>query len=211
MELGFSDGSSCQALQCRSSCHCMTAKLRNQTRRAFLETGSPAKSLSTKTVIVSTCSCLRKRNAVRDFPNQVSCCTLQRNEVEVTRFTHSLGKRHCSFCQIKPVLGQIRKSHACRSVTCCIFFIQNLTLPTIRHSRPCLAVSLSRYSHGRGFRIAFRFINDEWCVPQVRFNVQVFVLFDLSQLETHGSSTKYLSHLNHPKRSVPMSSLCIWT
>ena len=31
-------------------------------------------------------------------------------------------------------LGQIRKTHACRSVTCCIFLLQNVTLPTIRHT-----------------------------------------------------------------------------
>ena len=36
----------------------------------FLDTGSPAKSLSTKTVILSTCSCLRIRVAAFGFPTR---------------------------------------------------------------------------------------------------------------------------------------------
>ena len=57
----------------------------------FLETGAPAKSLSTKAVILSTCSC-RNLNAALGFPDQISRCTFHWHNVEFTRFTQSLGQ-----------------------------------------------------------------------------------------------------------------------
>ena len=44
---------------CGSRFHGVITGLSHQSRSAFLETGSPATPLSTKTVILSTCSCLR--------------------------------------------------------------------------------------------------------------------------------------------------------
>ena len=88
----------------------------------FLETGSPAKSLSTKTVILSTCSCLRNRYAIRGFPTRYRAARFQRNEIELAKFSHSLVQMLRGFCKIQPVFSQLRKSHACRWVTHCIFF-----------------------------------------------------------------------------------------
>ena len=59
----------------------------------------------------------------------------------LTRFTHSLDQMLCCFCKIQSVLGQTRKSHACRSVSRCMFFNQNLIL-FLRLTPTCLAVSL---------------------------------------------------------------------
>ena len=59
--------------------------------------------------------------------HQVSCCTFQRDKVEFTRFAHSLDQMLGSFRLIQHVLGQMRKSHACRSVSSCFFFLQTLT------------------------------------------------------------------------------------
>ena len=43
---------------------------RSTVRVCLLKTGSPAKSLSTKTVILSACSCLRNRRAALVFPTR---------------------------------------------------------------------------------------------------------------------------------------------
>ena len=55
---------------CRSRFHCVIPNLLHQSCRTFLETWSPAKSLSTKTVILSTCSCPRNRKADLGFPTR---------------------------------------------------------------------------------------------------------------------------------------------
>ena len=74
----------------------------------FLETGSTAKSLSTKTGILWACSCLRNRSAT-GFPNPISRCTIQWNKVEFTRLAHSLDHMFRGFCKIQSVLGQAWK------------------------------------------------------------------------------------------------------
>ena len=83
--------------------------------------------------------------------------------------------------------------HTCRSVTCCIFTLQNLTLPTIQHY--LVLKFLSWCSHRLGLRVCIQCLG--------------IVLCHLSQLETHGSTTKNFSQQNL-RNKVLMSFAVYW-
>ena len=70
----------------------------------FLETGSPAKSLSTKTVILSTCFYLRDLKRRFGLSLQISRCTFQWDKVEFTRLAHSLGQMFRCFSEIQSLM-----------------------------------------------------------------------------------------------------------
>ena len=77
----------------------------------------------------------------------------------------------CCFCEILLVFGQIRHSHASRSVSCCIFLLHNwdFFLPSN------IPVSCN---FSRGVRTAFvskfhpTFSDDESSLAQIKFNLQ---------------------------------------
>ena len=66
VKLRLSNAQGCQALKRGSRFHSVVTNLSHQSR----ETGSPAKSLLTKTVILSTCFCLRNLSAALGFPTR---------------------------------------------------------------------------------------------------------------------------------------------
>ena len=117
VELRFSHAQSCRALKCGSRFHCMIPNLRQQSRRAF--------SRDWVLVTLSTCSCRRNRivHLWVSRPDTVLHASVEK--VEFSRFTHPLGQICCCSCKVWCLLGQIRKSHARRSVSCCILFLQN--------------------------------------------------------------------------------------
>ena len=92
----------------------------------------------------------------------------------------------CCFRKIYYVLGQMGKSHASRSVSCSIFSLQKSD--SFNHLTPtCLVISLVVYSLSWRSRCIHIF-DDEWCTRTVQF--------DLSRLETHGSTTEDFSYPN---------------
>ena len=70
VKLRFSIAQCCQALKCRSRFHNVVTDLNHQSRRALPRDGSPAKSLSTKTVTLSTCFCLRSSALLWGVPTK---------------------------------------------------------------------------------------------------------------------------------------------
>ena len=102
------------------------------------------------------------------FPNQISCCTFQRGKVEFTRLAHSLGQRFRLF-QPNPIClvpGQ-KVSH--KQICIVLLHLFSESDSVFRLTPTCLVVSLVGFS----VRVASRFTDDEWCVSQVKFNVQV--------------------------------------
>ena len=140
VELHFSFSQRCQTLKCVSRCHCVVP---NQTKSVvffFFEFGSPAKSLSTKNVILSTCSCHRNRIAALGFPKRYRAARFSGN-TRILAVHSPLSQRFCGFRKVKSAFGQIGKRHARRSVSCCMFFPQNF----FRLTPTCLVVSLVVY------------------------------------------------------------------
>ena len=131
----------------------------------FLETGSPAKSLSTKTVILSRCFSLRNLSAASGRSHQIPRCTFQRDILEVRSFSGP----HVSLFQPVPIcLGPSTKvsyKHIC------ILLRQSSSESdsVFRLTPVCPAV----FSRGVLTALVFVFVascfsDDEWSVSQVR-------------------------------------------
>ena len=89
----------------------MIPNLRHQSSCVSLETGSPAKSLSTKTVIFVNVFLSSESQRCFGVSHLIPCCTLQWNKVEFSRFTHPLGHMFLLFLQSLVCLGSNRESH----------------------------------------------------------------------------------------------------
>ena len=94
VELHFSLAQRCQALKCGSRFHCATNPV-----VPFLETGSPAKVLSTKTDCVNVFLPLESYCS-SGFRGKIPCYTLQWNKVGPSRFTRPLGQMFCGFGKV---------------------------------------------------------------------------------------------------------------
>ena len=136
----------------------------------FLQTRSTAKSLSTKTVILSTCFCLRKSQRCFGLSHQIPRRTFQRDEIEFTKLAHSPGQTFRCFRKIYSVLGQIRKSQCTQIGVASSFFRIGLRLPS-NASLSCSFLSLRALR--LGVRIASRVTDDEWSMSQVRLKIQL--------------------------------------
>ena len=87
-----------------------------------------AKSPSTKTGLLSTCSCLRNLNATLGFPTRYLAASFS----GITKFTHFLGQICFAVKNSLICFGpNLKVSHTQISVSCCIFSLQNRTLSIV--------------------------------------------------------------------------------
>ena len=146
------------------------ANLSHQYHRAFSRDWIRQRKRSPRRLILSTRSCLRYLNAGLCFPTRY----------RATRFigikSNSRGSRFCwARCFAVSARSDLswvkcKKSRAHRSVSCCILSLPNRTLSTVSNfscSFSCGVITVLV------FRSALRFIDDEWCMSQVRLNVHV--------------------------------------
>ena len=110
----------------------MVTDLSHQSRRAL-----PRDWVSSKVAVHEDCNLVNmflSSISQRCFglSHQISRCTFQRDKVDFTKLAHSLGQMFRCFSKIQSVLGQVRKSHASRSVSCFAssFFRIGLRLPS---------------------------------------------------------------------------------
>ena len=112
--------------------------------RTFLETGSPAKSLSTKTVILSACSCLRNRSAALGFTtrNRAVRFNGQSRNHEARSFS---GPNVSPFLQDPICLGPSLKV-SYKQICILLHLLYSESDSVFRPTPVCLAVSLVVYS-----------------------------------------------------------------
>ena len=134
----------------------------------FLETWSPARSLSTKTVILSTCFCLRYLSAALGFPTKYRAARFNGAKSNSRGSLILWAKGFAFFSQIQFCLVPGQKvSH--KQICIVLLHLFSESDSVFRLTPTCLVVSLVGFS----VRVASRFTDDEWCVSQVKFNVQV--------------------------------------
>ena len=122
---------------------------------------SPAKSLATKTVIVSACSCLQNRNAASGFPTQYRAARFSGMKPN-SRGSLNLWTKCFPVSAWSNLSWAKRKSQARRSVSCCTFFLRMAS--SIKHQ--LVLQFLSWWTHCLGVRVASRLFGDEWCVSR---------------------------------------------
>ena len=106
----------------------------------FLETGSPAKSLSTKTVILSTCFCLRNLSAALGFPTRYRAARFQRDSQILE--ARSFSGANVSLCLRDPIcLGPSMKV-SCNLICIVLFHLSSESDSVLRRTPVCLVVSL---------------------------------------------------------------------
>ena len=127
----------------------------------FRETGSPAKSLFTKTDILSKCfvfGIVLKLLVSRQHTVLVEC----------PWFTHLLGQMCFCARKVLSASGHGPRSLAGRSVSCCIFLPQSWTLSSV--IKKLVLQFLSRCACCFFVRVALNLCDDEWCVSQIRLD-----------------------------------------
>ena len=159
----------------------------------FLETGSPAKSLSRKTVILSTCSCLRNRIAAFGFPNKIPYCTLQWNKVEFSWFSSS-GPNVLLFPPSLICLGP--KLESLNSKICIVLHLLSSELDSFFRPHPLALQFLSWCTHCLGVLVASRFFDDEGCISQAKSSVQEMSRLMYPDSSKHVSPTENVSRPN---------------
>ena len=141
----------------------------------FLQTGSPAKSLSTKTVILSTCFCLRNPSAALGFPTRYRAARFSgiKSNSRGGSLSSFSWPNASQFLQGLICLGP--KMKVSYKPICIVLLLLSLESDSVFLLTPvCLAVSLSWCAHCFNVRIiASGWTDDEWSVSQIRFNAQV--------------------------------------
>ena len=153
VELCFSNAQSCQALQCRSSCQRVVANLCKQTCGAFSRDW-----ITCEIAVYEDC------NLVDLFLSSETQLQLEVSQPNVAlRFSGMRSNSRGSlilwancFAVATSNLSWAKYEiyHTCRSVACCIFPLQNLTLPTIQHY--LVLKFLSWCSHRLGLRVCIQ-------------------------------------------------------
>ena len=162
-----------------------------------LESGSPAKSLSTMNVIVSACPCLQNRIAAFGFQTRYFAARLSGTESNYRGSLVLWAKCVCCFCEILLVFGQIRHSHASRSVSCCIYLLQNWTPSPVQHTR--VLQFLSWCAHCLRVQVSSTFSDDESSLSQIKFNLQeLSCLICLHQEHRVNNRTSFASESSNP-------------
>ena len=90
--------------------------------------------------------------------------------VECSWFTHLLGQMCCCARKVSSASGHGPRSHAGRSVSCCIFLLERWTLPSV--IQKLVLQFLSRCACCFFVRVALNVSDDEWCVSQVKLDFQ---------------------------------------
>ena len=120
-ELRFSHAQGCQPPMCGPRFHCMILNLCHQSCRTFSR-DRVAKDCDFVNVFLPSATYCRF-----GYRDQIPCCTFQWKSRILALHLFSSP----NVCKVQPVWGQTRKSHARRSVSCCIFFFRiGLFLPS---------------------------------------------------------------------------------
>ena len=158
----------------------------------FLETGSPAKSLSTKTVIWSMCSCLRNGITAFWFLDKIPRCTPQRNNVEFLWFAHFSGP-NVLLCP-QGLICRGPKTTASYKQICIVLHVPSPELDSVYHQ--LVLQFLSWCANCLCVRVANRFLAGEWGVSQVTFDSQELSSLIYPNSEHTIQKTEDFSHQN---------------
>ena len=146
----------------------------------FLGTGSPAKPLSTKTVILWTCFCLRNLSAALGFPHQIPAMHVSTGQSWIHEARSFSWPNVSLFLQDPICLGPSMK--VSYKQICILSHPRSLESDSVFLLITFLSCSFPRGVLNFRVRIASRFTDDERCMSQVKFNVPSTVQFDQSQL-----------------------------
>ena len=134
----------------------------------FFETGSPANSLSTKNVFLSTCSCHRNRIAALGLPTRYGAPRFSGN-TRILAVHSPSGPNVLRFPRGRICLLPNRK--ASRTKICIVLHLPSSEFDSCFGPTPtCLVVSLGVYSLSWCSR-CIQILCDEECVSQVRFSM----------------------------------------
>ena len=106
----------------------------------FFETGSPTKSLSTKTVILSTCFCLRNLSAALGFPTKYRAACF--NETKSNSRSSLVLGPNASPIQQDPICNGPGMRGSCKQICIVLFHLSLESDSVFRLTPVCLVVSL---------------------------------------------------------------------